>query len=135
MKAVRLISVTARVALMATIVLELVFWIAQMPVLSRLLTLLVQIHVTSMHEGFGLIGVLALLVLGSMAVWTRGIRLLGAGSMSYALLVPAFGLTQALILVGNLHWLVQAAHLLVGIGAMYLARGIEKRYQCLSHCP
>jgi hypothetical protein len=51
--------------------------------------------------------------------------------MIYALVVPAFGLTQALILVGNLHWVIQAAHLLVGIGAMYLARGIEKRYQHL----
>src|SRR5712691_8868026 len=113
MKAVRLISVIPRVALMATIVVGLVFWIAQIPVLNRLLALLVQIHVTSIHEGLGLIGILALFVLGSMAVWTRGIRLLGAGSVIYALLVPAFGLTQALILVG--------------IGAMLLARRIEKR--------
>jgi hypothetical protein len=43
--------------------------------------------------------------------------------------VPAFGLTQTLILVGALHWVIQAAHLLVGIGAMVLAQRIEKRYQ------
>jgi hypothetical protein len=51
--------------------------------------------------------------------------------MIYALIVPAFGLTQSLILVGKLHWAIQAGHLLVGIGAIYLALEIEKRYQQL----
>lgn len=51
--------------------------------------------------------------------------------MIYALLVPAFGLTQSMILVGPLHWLIQAAHLLVGIGAMVLVLRIEKRYRQL----
>src|SRR5207302_8286236 len=74
---------------------------------------------------------LGLLILGSVAVFTKRSRLLGAGSMIYAFLVPAFGLTQSMILVGNLHWLIQAAHLLVGIGAMVLIRRIEKRYQHL----
>ena len=69
---------------------------------------------------FGTIGVLGLFILGSVAVFTKGSRWLGVGSMIYALLVPAFGLTQTLILVGNLHWLIQTAHLLVGIGAMVL---------------
>ena len=131
MKVVHIISLIARLALMATMVLGLLFWIAQIRFLSMLLNILVQIGFTSIHELLGLTGVLFLLVLGIVAVFTRGIRLLGAGGMIYAFLVPAFGLTQSLILVGNLHWLIQAAHLLVGIGAMYLARGIEKRYQRL----
>ena len=118
MRAVRIISWIARVALMTTMVLGLLFWIAQMSLIS-------------FHMLFGLIGALSLLVLGMMAVSTRGIRLLGVGSMIYALMVPAFGLTQSLILVGNLHWLIQTAHLLVGIGAMALAQVIEKRYRRL----
>ncbi len=129
MKAVRLISLIARVALIVTMVLGLVFWIAQMFVWSGLLALLAQRDFTSIHEGFGTIGVLGLLILGTVAVFTKGSRLLGAGSMIYAFLVPAFGLTQTLILVDALHWVIQAAHLLVGIGAMVLAQRIEKRYQ------
>ena len=129
MKAVRLISLIARVALMATMVLGLVFWIAQLFVWSGLLALLAQRDFTSIHEGFGTIGVLGLLILGTVAFFTKGSRLLGAGSMIYAFLVPAFGLTQTLILVDALHWVIQAAHLLVGIGAMVLAQRIEKRYQ------
>jgi hypothetical protein len=118
MRAVRIISWIARVALMATLVLGLLFWIA-------------QISLISFHMLFGLIGVLSLLVLGIVAVFTRGIRLLGAGSVVYAFIVPTFGLTQSLILVGNLHWLIQTAHLLVGIGAMALVQIISTRYRRL----
>jgi hypothetical protein len=117
----------ARVALMVTLGLGLVYWIAQLFVWSWLLVFLVQIGFPNIHELFGIIGVLGLLILGVMAVWTRGNRLLGAGGIIYALLVPAFGMTQMLILVGNLHWLIRAAHLLVGIGAMMLVIRIEKQ--------
>jgi hypothetical protein len=118
MKAVHIISLIARVALMVTLVLGLLFWIAQMSLIS-------------LHILFGLVGVLSLLVLGMVAVFTRGLRLLGVGSMVYALIVLAFGLTQDMILVGNLYWLIQAAHLLVGIGAMAVALVIDKRYRRL----
>jgi hypothetical protein len=118
MRAVHIISWIARVALMVTLVLGLLFWLAQMSLIS-------------LHILFGLIGVLSLLVLGMVAVFTRGIRLLGVGSIMYALIMLAFGLTQDLILEGNLYWLTQVAHLLVGIGAMALALVIDKRYRHL----
>lgn len=131
MRTIRLISLSARVALMVTLVLGLVYWIAQLFAWSGLLVFLAQIGFPGIHEEFGTIGVLGLLILGSVAVFTKGSRLLGAGSMLYAFLVPAFGLTQSMILLGNLHWVIRAAHLLVGIGAMVLARRIEKRYEPL----
>jgi deazaflavin-dependent oxidoreductase (nitroreductase family) len=131
MKAVRLISLIARVALMVTLGLGLVYWIAQVLAWGWLLVLLVQIGFPNIHELFGIFGVLGLFILGSVAVFTKGNRLLGMGGITYALLVPAFGMTQTLILVGNLHWLIRAAHLLVGIGAMMLAIRIEKHYQHL----
>jgi branched-subunit amino acid transport protein AzlD len=45
-------------------------------------------------------------------------RLLGIIGLVYALLLPIFGRTQATLLVGSLHWIIQAAHLSVGIGAV-----------------
>jgi hypothetical protein len=131
MKAVRLISLIARVALMVTLGLGLLYWIAQLFAWGWLLVLLAQIGFPNIHELFGTIGVLGLLILGGMAVWTRGSRLLGAGGIIYALLVPVFGMTQTLILVGNLHWLIRAAHLLVGVGAMMLVLMIEKQHHRL----
>ena len=131
MKTIHLISLVARVALMLTLGLGLLFWIAQLFVWIGLLIFLAQIGFPGIHEGFGTLGVLGLFILGSVAIFTKGNRRLGAGSMIYALVVPAFGLTQSMILVGNLHWLIQAAHLLVGIGAMVLVQRIEKLYQHL----
>src|SRR5258708_5367706 len=132
MKAIRLISLIARVALMVTLGLGLLYWVAQLFGWSGPLVFLAQIGFPNIHEVFGIIGVLGLLILGSGAVFTKGSRLLGMGSIIYALLVPAFGMTQTVILVGNLHWLIRAAHLLVGIGAMMLVIRIEKRYQLLN---
>jgi deazaflavin-dependent oxidoreductase (nitroreductase family) len=131
MKPIHFISLAARVALMVTLGLGLLFWIAELFEWVGLLVFLAQIGFPGIHEGFGTLGVLGLFLLGSVAVFTKGSRLLGVGSMIYALLVPAFGLTQLMILVGPLHWLIQVAHLLVGIGAMVLVLRIEKRYRKL----
>ena len=129
MRTIHLISLIARLALMVTLVLGLLYWIAHIPALGMLLTLLAQIHYTSIHEGFGFIGTLFLLVLSLMVVRNRGVRWLALLGVLYTLLLPAFGLIQAQILAGNLHWLVQIVHLVLGIGAMYLALTIEKRSQ------
>jgi len=46
----------------------------------------------------------------------------------YAFIIPLFGLTQATILVGDFHWLIRIAHLLVGLGALALAGIMAQRY-------
>ena len=43
-------------------------------------------------------------------------------------LKPEFGLTQSTLLIGSMHWLIQTAHLLVGLGALALIAGISTRY-------
>src|SRR6266571_1892585 len=97
MKAICLISLIARVFLMVTLGLGLLSWVAQLFVWSGLLVFLAQIGFPSIHEWFGSIGVLGLLILGAVAVFTKGSRGLGVGSMIYALVVPAFGLSQPLL--------------------------------------
>lgn len=129
MKTVRLISLMARIALMVTMGLGLFYWIALLFSWSWLLILLVQIDFPNIHEVFGTIGAIGLLILGGITVWTHRNRLLGVGGIGYALMLPAFGMTQTLILTGNLHWLIRIAHLLVGIGAMALVQAMEKRYR------
>ena len=81
---------------------------------------------TSIHMLFGLIVALALLILAIMA-FTTGLRRLGAIGIVYALVVPIFGVTQQLILVGDLHWLVESAHLAVGFGALALIGTLSAR--------
>ncbi|GHO73194.1 hypothetical protein KSD_09650 [Ktedonobacter sp. SOSP1-85] len=132
MKTVRIVSLIARSAFMLAMLLGLLLWIAQILDLYMLLRILLQIGMTYIHETLGITGALAFIILAFVAVWKRELRLLGIFSMVYAILVAAFGVTQSRILVGNLHWLIQVAHLLIGIGAMYLARGVERRYRRLT---
>jgi len=83
---------------------------------------------TNIHMLFGLIVALALLILAVMAVFTSGLRRLGAIGIVYALIVPIFGVTQQMILVGDLHWLVETAHLAVGFGALTFIGTISARF-------
>ncbi len=66
---------------------------------------------TTIHMLFGLIVALALLILAVIAVFSSGLRRLGAIGIVYAFIVPIFGVTQQMILAGDLHWLVETAHL------------------------
>src|SRR5215468_7800290 len=118
MIAVRFIRGIAGVAGLGALTLGLLFWVASM-------------NFISIHMLFGLVVALSLLILGIVGVFTRGMRLLGALGIVYALLVPAFGVTQATLLVGNLHWLIQTAHLLVGLGALALIGVLSRRYLSL----
>lgn len=112
---VRIIRGIAGVAGLGALTLGLLFWIA-------------QIDFIGLHMLFGLTLALSLLILGIVGVFTRGLRLLGAIGIVYALILPVFGLTQATLLVGSMHWLIQTAHLLVGLGALALAGIIGTRY-------
>ncbi|HZR39975.1 MAG TPA: hypothetical protein VFB12_07670 [Ktedonobacteraceae bacterium] len=114
MTAVRIIRLIAGIAGLGALTLGLLFWIA-------------NINFIGIHMLFGLIVALSLLVLGIIALSTRELRLLGTASIVYALIVPVFGLTQAILLVGNLHWLIQTAHLFVGLGALALMGYISVR--------
>jgi hypothetical protein len=74
-----------------------------------------------LHMLIGMTFVIALLVLVVVAA-RSGLRLplvlLAAG---YSLFVPVFGMMHARLLPGPGHWIIQAAHLLVGFGAMLIA--------------
>ncbi len=115
MIAVRIIQWVAGLAGLGALALGLLFWVA-------------QVDDINIHMLFGLTVALALLVLSIVMVATRGTRLLGAVGIVYALILPVFGLTQSGILIGSLHWLIQAAHLLVGLGALALAGIMGTRY-------
>ena len=86
---------------------------------------------TPLHIGFGVVVTLALLVLSLMAVLTGELRRLGVVGIIYALLLPLFGATHAMIWPGDWHWLVQAAHLMVSFGAIPFIDNLRRRYMNL----
>ncbi len=115
MIAVRTIQWIGGIAGLGALTLGLLFWIA-------------NVDFINIHMLLGLTVALALLVLGVVAVCTRGLRILGAVAIVYALLLPVFGLRQATLLIGSMHWLIQIAHMLVGIGGLALIGIISARY-------
>ena len=116
MNVVRIIQVIAGIAGVVALVLGLSIWLAQTYV------------VLPVHMILGLIVTLGLLIFSILALLTNGLRVLGAIGIIYALFLPVFGLTQASLLVGDLHWLIRIAHLLVGLGAMGLMGNLGARY-------
>jgi hypothetical protein len=122
MMAVRIIQWIGGIAGLGALLLGLLFWIF-------------GIDFISLHMLFGITVALALIVLGFVALATRGLRLLGAVGVVYALVVPVFGLTQDRILDTSAHWVIQAAHLLVGLGALALIGMIGSRCQRLRQTP
>ncbi|HEU5198817.1 MAG TPA: hypothetical protein VFU32_04230 [Ktedonobacterales bacterium] len=106
------------IAGLGALLLGLLFWIA-------------NIDFIGIHMLLGITVALSLLLLGLVALSAKGLRGLGAVGVIYALIVPVFGLTQDRILDTSAHWVIQAAHLLVGIGALALIGIISTRYQRL----
>lgn len=92
---------------------------------------LFQINLINFHMLAGLIVTLSLLILGIIGVCTRGLRVLGIVGILYAPILPIFGMTQSALLIGDLHWLIQIAHMLVGIGALAVISILAMRYQRL----
>ncbi|QBD77039.1 hypothetical protein EPA93_13910 [Ktedonosporobacter rubrisoli] len=87
-----------------------------------------HISFIEIHMLFGFLVALALLVAGIVAIFTRGLRVLGIVAIVMTIIVPVFGRTQMLILTGDFHWLIRVAHLLIGAAAVILIERICGQY-------
>jgi hypothetical protein len=114
----RLLQIIVGLAGLCALVLGLFIWIANS-------------DLTDIHMLFGLLVTVGLLVMSIIALTARGLRIWGIVGIVYALIVLIFGEVHSNLLVGNLHWLIQALHTLVGIGAIVLTGLIGARYRTL----
>ncbi|GHO72818.1 hypothetical protein KSD_05890 [Ktedonobacter sp. SOSP1-85] len=114
----RILQIIVGIAGLCTLVLGLLIWIA-------------NIDLTDIHMLFGLFVTLGLLVMSIIALTARGLRIWGMVGIVYAIILLIFGGLQFNLLVGNLHWLIQVLHLLVGIGAIVLTGAFGARYRTL----
>lgn len=75
----------------------------------------------NLHIALGLAVVLGLWALAILALRRGTARGLSALALAWGLATLALGPSQTGLLMGDLHWLVQVAHLLLGLGAIALA--------------
>jgi hypothetical protein len=77
---------------------------------------LLPLHIVS-----GTVIVLTLWVVAVLALITGTHRGLAVFGLLWGLALPAFGMQQAAVLAGPMHWIVRVMHLLMGLAAMALA--------------
>jgi hypothetical protein len=80
-----------------------------------------------LHMLTGLILVLAIWVLAGLALRSGVGYGLPVLAIVWGVLVIALGMTQDSLLTGDLHWLIQVLHLLVGVAAVGQAEALARR--------
>jgi hypothetical protein len=78
----------------------------------------------SIHMLIGVVLVVALAVAAALALRAGAKPILPAIAIGWGLLTIAFGMTQATILAGDQHFVVEVAHLLVGLVAIGLGEAL-----------
>jgi hypothetical protein len=115
MTALTIASWIVRIAGAAVLIFGLVIWTGN------------GTGIRGVHMLLGITLVAALWVLAVLAA-RAGVSIgLVAAAVVWGLLTIGLGLTQEQILVGAQHWIVQVAHLLVGLGAIGIGEAIAAR--------
>ncbi|HYN48035.1 MAG TPA: hypothetical protein VER83_04165 [Candidatus Nanopelagicales bacterium] len=103
---------TVRVTGLVMIVLGLLIWAD------------VGSGLASIHSLIGIVLVVALATAAALALRAGARPILPAIAIAWGLLTIAFGMTQATILAGDQHFIVEVAHLLVGLVAIGLGEAL-----------
>ena len=74
-----------------------------------------------LHIISGVVIVLTLWTVAVLALVARTRRGLALFGLLWGVALPAFGMQQASMLAGSLHWIIRVLHLLMGLAAMALA--------------
>lgn len=108
MTAIRALDFLVRFAGAAALILGFGLWSGQLYALLGI------------HMGLGVVVVLALWALAILALRRGKARAFAVASIVLGVVTLVLGQTQTRLLVGNLHWIIQVTHLLVGLGAIAL---------------
>jgi len=82
------------------------------------------ISLVPLHMVLGLLLVAFLWILAIMGARAHAPAALVVLGIVWGFVVPTLGLLQTSLLTGDLHWIVRATHLLVGLVAIGLAEGL-----------
>jgi hypothetical protein len=113
---IRIASMALSLAGLLALILGLLFWTGS------------ALNLLSLHMLLGLLAVGALWIVGiAQAVADSGSWMIAALAIVIGALMIVLGLTQSSLMVGEFHWVVRVAHLLlglltIGIGHMAAAR-------------
>lgn len=110
-RAATVVLMAARIDVVLALLLGVAFWMGSLRALIPL------------HMLLGLVLTLLLWTAAALARRTASMGLVVAAAL-WGLFLVGFGMTQTKVLVGRLHWIVQALHLVVGVAAVALIEGL-----------
>ena len=113
--AVRPVQMLIRLCGLVMVSLGLLFWTGH------------ALFLIPLHLAVGFLLVLALWTLAGLGARAGVHPGFVALVLGWSLLMPALGLTQDRLLVGDAHWVIQLLHLLVGVAAIGQAEGLGAR--------
>jgi hypothetical protein len=114
-------------------IVRFILWISRLAGLGA--TILGLLHwldwfsLIALHRLFGFLVALTLLILSIVVTFTKRMKLPGILGITLALVIPVLGTIQTTLLIGNLHWLIQATHLLIGVVAVATTQMLGRRYE------
>ena len=85
-----------------------------------------------MHRTVGVLYVVLLWLLAIIALVQRRSVKLAAFAILWGFVIAALGFAQQGILLGDLHWIVRAVHLIIGLAAMPIAERLAPRMRAMA---
>ncbi len=79
------------------------------------------------HMALGVVFVVLLWAIAGFALAKRHRPGLAVLAIVWGFVIAGFGMVQAGLLVGDLHWVVKVAHLVIGLAAMPMGELLAKR--------
>lgn len=113
--ALRIIRALFGLVGIALLVLGIIFWTGH------------ALSLIPLHIALGGLFVLCMWALAALAFGARRARSLAVWVLVWSFVVPILGMAQIRLLLGSLHWIVQSAHLLVGLIAIGLGHALAGR--------
>ena len=101
------------------LIIGVIFWVNQ------------NDNLVPFHLLVGVILVFSLWIMAFLAVRAGVSWKMTTLAFVWGLVVATLGLTQTQILPGNLHWLIEVLHLLLGLGAIGLGEALSARIKRL----
>jgi hypothetical protein len=115
---IRIASIVLRICGALAVLLGLLFWTGN------------ALNFVGLHMLLGVLVVLSLWAIGiGQALAPGGSWPLAAVALVTGVVVVLVGIRQSTLLVGPLHWLIQVAHLLLGVLAVGIGQACAARYR------
>lgn len=90
-------------------------------------------QLVNVHRTIGMVYVLTFWIIALLALRVPSLRGLAIGSIIWGVVIAGLGFSQQGILIGEYHWIVRVAHLVIALSAVPLAERMARPVSSMAH--